>query len=136
ADYLVQAGSLDEASTLYESASRAQGGGFRALLGIAEVRRAQGRFDAAIEARRLAWGAVDPAMEEPTRLMKILSNAKGAAGLERIEFETARLQLESLRERARHGAYVSPTDMGRVSARLGDSTSALHYLTLALAERS
>jgi len=59
ADFLLGTRQLDEAAGLYENIIGTEPGDSRAYFGLAEVRRAQGRFDEAIDARRRGdggWG--------------------------------------------------------------------------------
>ncbi len=140
ADYLFHAGQLDEAAKLYESATRmpqdASGEGQaqvvpNAWLGLAEVRRAQGRFDEAIDARRR--GDESP---EDAGLRRAYATGHGAAGYREIETLAARLQLEALEQRSADGAYVSPLDFARTYAQLGERERAFAMLESAFADRS
>ncbi len=140
ADYLFHAGQLDEAAKLYESVTRmpqgASGEGqaqivSNAWLGLAEVRRAQGRFDEAIDARRRG----DESPEDPG-LRRAYATGRGAAGYRDIEAVAARLQLDALEQRSRDGAYVSPLDFARTYAQLGERERAFAMLEAAFADRS
>jgi TolB-like protein len=128
ADYLRQAGRLDEAISLYEQAGRAQGPDSFAYLGVAEARRAQGRFDEAIAIRR--QHADEPALRD------VLSRARGAEGYAAVETTTARLQLRTLVARQEAGGYVSSADFARLFARIGHADEAFRQLDIAIGERS
>jgi serine/threonine protein kinase len=128
ADYLFHAGQLDAAATLYEKtihdAASADG-----LFGLAEVRRAQGRFDEAINARRRAHATVNDSLVATT------DPGHGAAGYGAIERAAVQQELEALRTRARTG-YVSPLDLARAHAQLGDREEAFSYFDAAFADRA
>jgi len=139
ADFLLHAGSLDEAAAQYESVVRtadtadpeAASAAANAWLGLAEVRSRQGRFDDAIAARRSADEASgDDAFAD------LYATAHGEAGYRDLERRSARLQLDALRQRTAAGGYASPLDFARVYARLGDRERAFESLDAALAERS
>ena len=102
-----------------------------AWLGLAEVRRAQGRFDEAIDARRR--GDESP---EDAGLRRAYATGHGAAGYREIETLAARLQLEALEQRSADGAYVSPLDFARTYAQLGERERAFAMLESAFADRS
>ena len=140
ADFLLNTGKLDEADGLYERVLRAApamksaDGGLllsNAWLGLAEVRREEGRFDEAIDATRLASEATgDDTLEE------LFRTARGADGYAEIERRGARAQLEALEQRAAGGEYASPLDFARSFARLSDRERAFRHLDAALDERS
>ena len=130
ADYLLHAGRLGEAGTLYQNAIRDEPGDPRAYFGFAEVRRAQGRFDEAIEARRRAHQVAGD-----DTLSDVLAKATGAAGYRQIEETTARLQVQDLENRATD-AYVSPIELARAYAQLGEREKALGYFPAAFADRA
>jgi len=100
---------------------------------IAEIRRAQQRFDEAIEARRRGHTLRSDSDEE---LQTVLSDAKGRDGYARIEATAVRrLELRTLERRARRG-YSSPLDFARAYAQLDDRDRAIEYLGEALDARS
>src|SRR5204863_7116535 len=77
---------------------------------LAEVRRAQRRFDEAIEARRKAHALRGDSDDE---LVAALEDAVGADGYRRVEaIAVRRLELRTLQRRART-AYTSPIDFAR-----------------------
>jgi serine/threonine-protein kinase len=116
ADFLLANQQLSEAATIYEPLTRDLPADPRPHVGLAEVRRRQGRFD--------------PALREA------LSTAKGEAGFLRIERITAQLQLEDLRARQAEGSYVSPLDFARAYAQLGDRSRAFSYFPAAIDDRA
>ena len=131
ADLLFHARRWGEAATLYEKAIRdaPQDGG--AYFGLAETRRAEGRFDEAIECRRLAHAHADD-----DALAETLATARGSDGYRQIELMTARAHLAALEARAAGGGYASPLDFARAHSVLGARTQALAYLDAAFADRS
>ena len=140
ADFLLQTGSLDKAAGLYEGilrsapalAAKARSTHVsNAWLGLAEVRRRQGRFDDAIEARRRA----DEAAGDDT-LQTVFARAHGAEGYREIETATARSQLKALEQRVADKGYVSPIEFARAHAQLGERDRTFSYLEAALADRS
>ena len=121
--FLKQDGQLDQAATTYEQVLRAVAAdsneGRKATLGLAEVRRDQGRFDDAIALRR-------------TLNSRIAAAARGAEGYRKIEQLEARLGLETLKQNETAGLYVAPIDRARLCAQLGDSAHAMKSLGEAL----
>jgi len=101
-----------------------------ALFGLADVRRAQGRFDEAIDARGRAHQAIsDHSLDE------ILLHASGEEGYRQLELTAARHDLEELREREGK-AYVSPLDIARAHAILGNRDDAFSYIDKAFDDRA
>jgi tetratricopeptide (TPR) repeat protein len=101
---------------------------------LSEVRRAQGRFDEAIEAIRKAHALNGDSDEE---LDAALAEATGKEGYARIEATAVlRLELPALRRRRARHDYASPLDFARAYAQLGDSDKAFDYMDQALEERS
>jgi tetratricopeptide (TPR) repeat protein len=129
ADFLFYSGQLDAAVALYETTIRDEpmAGAF---FGLAEVLRAQGRFDKAIEARRRGHQA-----QGDDFLVDHLERARGAAGYAQIEKAAARHELEALRSRAAT-AYVSPLDLARTHAQLGETEQAFSYFDAAFDDRA
>jgi serine/threonine-protein kinase len=126
--YLFYSRQLDAAATLYETTISDEPLA-DAFFGLAEVRRAQGRFDEAIEARRRGHQANgDDVMRD------VLETARGAEGYRQIERRAARQELETLRDRAAKG-YVSPVDFARAHARLGETEQAFSYFDAAFLAR-
>jgi serine/threonine-protein kinase len=133
ASYLLSAGQADVAGARCLSVIDTHPGKPAAYFMLAEVRRAQGRFDEAIAARRKAHALQDDSDDE---LDAALSGAAGEEGYLRIERTAVeRLELRTLKQRARR-AYASPIDFARAYARLDETDLAFEYLDRALAERS
>jgi eukaryotic-like serine/threonine-protein kinase len=133
ASYLLYAGQREEAAARCRSVIETHPDEAAAYFMLAEVRRAQGRFDEAIAARRKAHALRD---DSDGDLDAALSGAVGKEGYLRIE-RTAieRLELPTLERRARK-AYASPIDFARAFAQLGEKDRAFEYLDQALAEGS
>ena len=127
ANYLQQDGQLDAAAATYERALRSAPDLNEGWYGLAEVRRAQGRFDEAIAIRRRIDAGADDVLN------RLLATARGASGYQQIEAHVARLGLGALDARAAGGLYVAPIDRARLHAQLGDADAALRDLDTALA---
>jgi len=133
ASYLLYAGQADEAAARCVSVINTHPDDWTAYFMLAEVRRAQGRFDEAIAARRKAHALRDDSDDE---LDSALSDAVGKDGYLRIERTAVeRVELRTLERRARR-AYASPIDFARAYAQLGETDRAFEYLDQALAEGS
>ena len=131
ADLLLQTGQLGPASRLYEGVIGTDRDDSRAYVGLAEVRRLQGRFDDAIDALRRAYEAAGD-----RSLSDVFAAARGADGYRRIERGTAKTELDSLEHRLAEGAYASPLDFARAHARIGEGERALTYFEPAFEDRS
>jgi serine/threonine protein kinase/Tfp pilus assembly protein PilF len=130
ADLLLHDGQLDPAAKLYESVIGIDREEARAYFGLAEVRRAQGRFDEAIDSLRPVLAASDDSLREK------LESARGAEGYRRIEQAMAERELAHLRQRLAEGGYTSPLDLARAHARLGDRERVFALFDAAFEERS
>jgi serine/threonine-protein kinase len=129
ADYMFHAGQYAAAAALYERTieDEATPG---ALFGLAEARKAQGRFDDALDARRRAHEAAgDDAVVE------VFDRARGAEGYRLIDRTVAQLELDVLRARAAT-TYASPLDFARAHARLGNREQAFSYFEPAFLDRA
>jgi len=131
ADLLAATGRLDEAAGGYERVIRDHPDDALARFGLAEARRRQGRFDEALEARRLAHAAAGD-----ESLDALFEQARGQAGYDAIVWATARLQLERLASREAAGGYVCALDRARAYAQLGDASQAFTHLQAAFDERA
>jgi len=100
-----------------------------AYFGLAEARRLQGRFDEAIDMRRRAVEAAGDDFLNGVEL-------HGAAGYAQLEREDARMQLEQLELRDANQGYVSPLDLARAYARLGDRDRAFEFLDASFNHRA
>ena len=131
--YLLHTGQPEEAAALVLSVIQTHPELSAAQFTLAEVRRAQGRFDEAIEARRRGHALRGDSDDE---LDAVLAEATGADGYAQIEaVAVRRLELRTLQRRARV-SYASPLDFARAYAQLDDLERAFGYLDEALAERS
>jgi serine/threonine-protein kinase len=128
ADFLYYSGQLDAAVALYEKTIRDEATA-HALFGLAEALRSLGRFDEAIDARRRAHEAAGDSLGD------VLEKAKGADGYRKIERMAVRQELEILKSQAT-GGYVSPLDLARAHARLGEVEEAFSYFETAFADRA
>jgi serine/threonine-protein kinase len=133
ASYLLRAGQPDQAAARCLSVINTHPQLFTSYFTLAEIRRAQGRFDDAIAARRKGYALRGDADDE---LDAALAEAAGREGYERIEaVAVRRLELRTLLRRVR-SAYASPIDFARAYAQLDDRDRAFAYLGQALEERS
>ncbi len=130
ADFLVQAGRLDEALSGYRAISVAEPSEPRPLFGVAEVLRRRGDVTGAIDALRKAYQL---SMDEEG--VRALASARTEKDYESAEMTVARGRLID-READAKDRYVSPLDLARLQAQLGDREKAFAGLSLALAERS
>ncbi len=131
ADLLAATGRLDEAARAYERIIRDHPDDALAHFGLAEARRRQGRFDEALESRRLAHAAAgDEGLEA------MFEQARGHAGYQLVVRATARRQLERLAGREAAGGYVCALDRARAYAQLGDASQAFAHLQAAFDERA
>jgi Tfp pilus assembly protein PilF len=133
ASYLQYGGQTEEAAERCLSVINTHPDLSLAYFTLAEIRRAQGRFDEATAARRTAHSLRDEVDDE---LDAALTAAVGKEGYARFEATAVRhLELRTLQRRARR-AYASPIDFARAYAQLGEADSAFDYLRQAFAERS
>jgi tetratricopeptide (TPR) repeat protein len=133
ADLLLQTGQADTAGKLYESIIVDARDDPRAYFGLAEVRRAQERFDDAIALFR--QGCQSAGLDDDS-VLKPLSEARGAEGYRKVEKMWAQLELAVLADRAAANKYTSPLDYARAHARIGDKDEAFRYLDAAFADKS
>jgi serine/threonine-protein kinase len=130
ADYLEKAGKLEEAAALYRAVMEAEPSDSRALFGLAEVLRRQGDVTGAIGALRKAY-----VLSEEDDGVKALAAARTEKDYENAQVAVARARLSDLRELAKQ-RYVSPLDLARLEAEVGEREKAFQNLEAALAERS
>jgi tetratricopeptide (TPR) repeat protein len=129
-DYLAQAGRLEEAIHQYRTVLEADPSDPRPLFGIAEILRRRGDTQGAIDALRKAY---ELSGEEEGA--KALATAHTEKEYENAEVAVARLRLASLEALAKD-RYVSPLDLARLYAQVGEREKAFSTLEAALAERS
>jgi len=131
--YLLHTGHAEEAAALALSVIQTHPDLSAAQFTLAEIRRAQGRFDQAIDARRRGHALRGDSDEE---LDAALAEAAGRDGYAQIEaVAVRRLELRTLQRRARVG-YASPLDFARAYAQLDDPERAFAYMGDAVVERS
>jgi len=134
ASYLVHTNQADEAAARCLSIIQTHPDMPAAYFALADVRRAQQRFDEAIDARRRAHALRG---DDDIELDEVLADASGAAGYARLEATAVRrLELRTLERRRAHGAYTSPLDFARAYAQLDEREQAFEYLTAALEAKS
>jgi len=129
-NFLAQAGRLEEAIGFYRAALEAEPSDPRPLFGLAEVLRRRGDVKGAIDARRKAYelsGEEDGA--------KALAMARTEKDYENAEAAVARFRLGELEALAKE-RYVSPLDLARLQAQVGEREKAFASLEAAFAERS
>ncbi|MEP6994285.1 MAG: protein kinase [Acidobacteriota bacterium] len=131
ADFLAQAGRLEEAIAVYRAAIEAEPSSPRPLFGLAEVLKRRGEVAGAIENLRKAY-ELSPGEEAAA---KALAAARTEKDDENIEEGVARFRLGELEALAKE-RYVSPLDLARLSARVGEREKAFTSLEAAFAERS
>jgi TolB-like protein/cytochrome c-type biogenesis protein CcmH/NrfG/predicted Ser/Thr protein kinase len=118
-NFLLQAGRLDDAFRVYNGIATDAPDDPRSLLGIAEVHKRRGEYAAAGEARRKAHQLVGE--EEAARAFARTANEAEYA---KAEVAASRARLRELEERAKQ-AYVSPLDIARLHALIGNREQAL-----------
>jgi eukaryotic-like serine/threonine-protein kinase len=130
ADLLVQAGRLDDAVAQYTAIAAGAPNDSRALFGLADVLKRRSDIQRAISTLGKAYELSDEAAGTDA-----LSGARTEADYEAAEIAVARARLVDLESEAK-GRYVSPLDIARLHAQVGDREKAFAALDLALAERS
>jgi TolB-like protein/tetratricopeptide (TPR) repeat protein len=130
ADFLAQAGRLDDAVAAYTAIASANPDDARPLFGTADIMKRRGDIAEAIRLLRKAYEVSD----EPAGA-EALADARTEADYEAAERVVARSRLEDLTSLAQV-RYVSPLDLARLHAQLGQSEQAFASLALAVAERS
>jgi TolB-like protein len=135
AELLTQMGGSDEAGALYDQIINDEKADARAYFGLAELRRAQQRFDEATNLIRTGIRLDAGGEPLPDALEQGLVTAEGAEGYSRVEKILAQLELESMTSRVAD-SYVSPLDFARAHSRLGNQDDAFRYLGEALKEPS
>ena len=129
ADYLFHAGQLEAAAALLEKTIEDEPT-TDALFGLADVRRKQGRFDEALEARRRGYELAGDVL-----LLEAFKTARGEKGYRSIDRMALEQELDELHARP-EAEYVSPLDLARVHARLGNREQAFGYFERAFADRA
>jgi serine/threonine protein kinase/tetratricopeptide (TPR) repeat protein len=130
ADYLVYAGQPEAALTLYERTIDAQPDNPEPYFGMADALAQQGRFDEAIDYRRRAHAVVGDG-----EMAMLFEQAVGEEGYREADLVGVRRQLDWLEARERWG-YISPLELARAHAQLGDVEKAFERLDQAFVDRS
>lgn len=127
---LAQAGRLEESIGSYRAALEAEPSDARPLFGLADVLKRRGDIRGAIDTRRKAYelsGEVDGAVA--------LAAARTERDYENAELAVARSRLAK-REALAEERYVSPLDLARLYAQVGEREKAFASLEGAVAERT
>ena len=130
ADFLAQAGRLDAAVASYKGIITSEPGDPRPRHGLADVLRRRGDIPGAIDALRKAYE-----LEEDEAGVQAIAGAQTEDDYDRVLLTVARARLERLQE-LRTTRYVSPLEIARLHAQVGDRDRALDGLQQALIERS
>jgi serine/threonine-protein kinase len=135
ATYLAELGRWDEAAAIYTAVISAQPDAADARFGLAEVRRAQGRFDEAVDAR--VQGHRLSHHDDDDEMSATMAAARGAEGYRQLEVATVtRIELPTLEAQVQAGNYASPLDFARAYAQLGDADRAFAQLSDAFEQRA
>ncbi len=130
ADYLAKAGRFEDAIGRYRAAMELEPSDPRAQFGLAEVLRRQGDMTGAIAALRKAYE-----LSGEDDGVKALAAARTEKDYENAQVVVARVRLGDLRSLAKE-RYVSPLDLARLEAQVGEREKAFQHLEAAFAERS
>jgi eukaryotic-like serine/threonine-protein kinase len=130
ADCAAKGGRTDDALGLYREAVRSDPGDPRARFGLAEVLGRRGDVAGARVALQEAYE-----LSDEDALARRLEGAQTAEELAGVRAEATREELARL-ERMKEERYVSPLDLGRLHAMLGERDAAFEQLEAAVAERS
>ena len=131
ADFLLLTGDATGAADIYEAVVGESPGDVRALFGLSDACRTLGRLDDAVASRRRAHLVLG---EHDVLAGDRLDDA--ADELRRLDRAGAVAQLAAFDERAAAGSYVSPLDVARQFARLGNVESAAARFDAAMADRA
>jgi tetratricopeptide (TPR) repeat protein len=130
ADYLAHAGRLDEAVAQYRAVVDTEPSNPSPLYGLAEVLKRRGDATGAIAALRKAYE-----LSGEERGTAALATARTQQDLENAEIAVARARLADLEALARE-RYVSPLDLARLEAQIGEREAAFTHLEAAFADRT
>jgi eukaryotic-like serine/threonine-protein kinase len=129
-DFLAHAGRLDEAIGYYKAAMEGEPSDPRPLFGLAEVLKRRGDIAGAIASLRKGY---ELSGEEIGA--KALAEARTEKDYEKVEEAVARFRLGEVEALAKE-RYISPLDLARLQAQVGEREKALASLEEAFAERS
>jgi serine/threonine-protein kinase len=130
ADLLLHAGRPAKAVTIYEAVLAEAPDHTPAAFGLAEAWRDQGRFDLAVDAQARGHAAAGNPLPDG------LTRRRDRAGHAAIERFVVERELDGFRQRAARDEYVSPLDVARGHARLGERDRAFEWLDAAFVENS
>jgi tetratricopeptide (TPR) repeat protein len=128
-NFLVQAGRLDDALKVYNTIATEEPKDPRPLFGAADVYKRRGDFRSAIDSRRKAYELTGD--EDAVRT---LARATTEKDYQNAEVAVARMRLQELTELAKE-RYVSPLDLARLHALVGEREQALAGLEKAMIGR-
>ena len=126
--FLMQAGRLDDALKVYNAISESEPEDPRAYFGIADIFKQRGDIARAAQARRKAYE-----LEADTDGARLFAAALTEKDYEKADVTLARAQLEEQRQAAKQ-RYVSPLDLARLHAMVGDREAAFAALEQAMAD--
>ena len=130
ADFQAQAGRLDEAVASYKGIIASEPGDTRPRHGLADVLKRRGDITGAIDALGKAYE-----LEEDDVGVRAMADARTEEDYDRAQVIVARARLAWLLQQ-RQTRYVSPLEIARLHAQVGDRDEALDGLQQALIERS
>jgi serine/threonine-protein kinase len=130
ADFLTHAERLDEAVAQYRAVIDTDPTYASPYYGLAQALKLRGDVTGAIAALKKAYE-----LDAEERGTSAVANARTAEDLARAEATVTRARLADAEARARD-QYVSPLELARLHAQLGDREQAFALLSEALAERS
>jgi len=130
ADFLAQAGRLNEAIAGYRAIVVDEPMHPRALFGLADVLSRRGDLNGAIDAQRKAYQLTSEDVG-----VRALASARTEKDYQSAQIAVARARLDDYEALAKE-RYVSPLDLARLQAQVGDREKALASLAAAVAERS
>jgi tetratricopeptide (TPR) repeat protein len=129
ADFLAQAGRLNEAIAGYRAIIDAEPDHPRALFGVADVLSRRADLSGAIEALRKAYQLTGEDVG-----VQALATARTEDDYQAAQIAVAHARLADLESLAKD-RYVSPLDLARLHAQVGNREKAFTSLAAALAER-
>jgi serine/threonine protein kinase/tetratricopeptide (TPR) repeat protein len=121
-NFLVQAGRLDDALKVYNTIASEEPKDPRPFLGAADVYKRRGDITRAIESRRKAYELAGD--DDAARALAAATTEKD---YQKADVAVARLRLQELTELAKE-RYVSPLDLARLHAMVGEREQALALL--------
>jgi serine/threonine-protein kinase len=130
ADFLAQAGRLNEAVADYRAIGIAEPMYWRALFGLADVLSRRGDLNGAIDALRKAYQLTGEDVG-----VQALAAARSEKDYDAAQMAVARARLDDYEALAKE-RYISPLDLARLHAQVGNREKAFSSLAAAVAQRS